>query len=115
MNYWIAHHSKSEALAGKADTAELLGQKERSIRLYGEAATWEEKALNALSEADLPRTASITVTSAAYLYLKGENFHSGKTIAEKWIDNPHLQPWAKDELSNILETIELQQGATSNV
>ena len=112
MNHWIAYHAESEQLAGQADTAKLLGHDARSIQLYNEAAVWEEKALDALGEK--ARTISITVTSAAYLYIKGQNLEAAKAIVDKWINSPHLQPWAKDELNDILKTIDLQQGATLN-
>lgn len=107
MSYWIAYHAKSEQLAGQADTSKLLGHDARSRWLYNEAAFWEEKALDALPEGEKARTMSITVTSAAYLYIKGQNIEAAKAIVEKWINSPNLQSWARDEMNDILKTIEL--------
>ena len=106
-NTWIKLHQRSEALASQAEAAKRQGEPLlRYSWLYVQAGVLEDLALNELNHADQPKTTSITAVSAAALYFKGQEFDKAKAIVEKWVNSPHIYAWAKNDLSDILETIE---------
>jgi hypothetical protein len=106
-NTWIKLHQRSEALASQAEAAKRQGEPLlRYSWLYAQAGDWEELALDELNHAEQPKTTSITAVSAAALYFKGQEFEKSKAIVSKWIESPHIYAWAKNDLSDILETIE---------
>jgi len=114
-NRWITFHQRSEALAAEAEAAKR--QCEPLLRyswLYVQAGDWEDLALNELNHAKQLKTTSVTAVSAAALYFKGQEFNKAKAIVEKWVNSPHIYAWAKNDLSDILETIEKIHAVNNN-
>ena len=105
-NNWIKYHQRSEELASQAEAVKRQGETLIGYSLYVQAGDWEGLALDELTHADQPKTTSVTAVSAAALYLKGQSFDAAKAIAEEWVNSPHIQGWAKDDLTDILRTIE---------
>ena len=105
---WFMHHEKSRDLSSQAEIAARLGDRERAIVLYREAAQFERQSLEALPPNAI-QLILITVVSVAALLFKAKNFEEAKSFIKDWIDRPFIEEWTKIQLEDILETIEQTQ------
>ena len=101
---WLDHHKVSERLASKAEMSVRRGQLSDARRLYMEAGDAEEQALQHVRE-DKPRTFSVTAVSAVALFYKADDLPKAKSLAYTCLGTGRLQPFASQQIGELLESI----------
>ncbi|MBF0343993.1 MAG: hypothetical protein HQL06_07160 [Nitrospirae bacterium] len=101
---WLEYHKKSEEFAAEAEVLVRQGQMERASELYCKAAEAEELAVNSL-EPGKNRTLGISVVSAVSLWYKAAQYEKAKQFAYRWLSEPSLIAFAKEDLEILLQTI----------
>lgn len=101
---WNEHHLASENHAIQAELAAKNRDHEAAIRLYRQAA--EEEAL-AIPEVEpgKTRTLAVTLTSAASLWFKAEEFRRAEQLACQWLATEGLPAFASDQLQAVLQSV----------
>lgn len=101
---WDEHHLASENYAVQAELAAKNRDHEAAVRLYRQAA--EEEAL-AISQAGLGKmkTLAVTVTSAASLWFKAEEFRRSEQLACQWLAVDGLPSFASEQLQAVLQSV----------
>ncbi len=105
---WLEHHRQSEQYASKAEVTAQLGDDIEAQKLYAIAAQAEERALDELGH-DKPRTYGITAVSAVALYLKAAQWSAAKTLAHRYLGSGRLPKFARRQLKDLLDSIEMRQ------
>ena len=105
---WFVYHEKSRDLSSQAEIAARLGDREKAIVFYREAAQFERQSLEALPPNAI-QLILITVVSVAALLFKAKNFEEAKSFIKDWIDRPFIEEWTRIQLQDILDTIEQTQ------
>lgn len=101
---WAEFHSKSELLAGEAETAIKRGDLAKAEELYALAADAEIKALNSLDRTKV-RTLGITFVSAISLSYKAKQFPTAEKIAYQGLSEGILPEFAVTQLKEFLQTL----------
>lgn len=106
---WLAHHKKSERLAGQAETAKRRGNDKQAKEFYKRAAESEANALNEVDE-DKPRTYGITAVSAVALYLKAEEPQAATDLTDQCFSSGRLPGFAHRMLQDSIAEIKPEAG-----
>lgn len=101
---WSKYHKESQKLAIEAEFALANGKQEEALKLYRNAAEFEEKSLNELDDSKI-RTKGITVVSAVALWYKAEEFTRAEQLAYSNLGDSSLIDFARDELRNLVQVI----------
>jgi hypothetical protein len=101
MMSWATHHSKSEHYAKLAELAVHNGKYSRSLQLYQRAAEEEALALSCLSSRKT-RTRGITAVRVVALWLNSGNLQQAQSIADQWLREESLPPFAVNQLRAML-------------
>jgi len=101
---WSEFHSKSELLAGEAETAIKRGDLDKAEKLYALAADAEIKALNSLDRTKV-RTLGITYVSAVALSYKTKQFSAAEKIAYQGLSEGIISEFAVAQLKEFLQTL----------
>jgi hypothetical protein len=105
---WLDHHRSSESLVAQAEAAARLGDGARALRLYADAAEFEERALRDI-DVEKQRTLGITAVSAISLFFKAKNLSKAETLAHHWLASAHLPSFAREQVRNLLQSIWSEQ------
>ncbi|NJL22023.1 MAG: hypothetical protein HC895_16340 [Leptolyngbyaceae cyanobacterium SM1_3_5] len=105
---WLAHHTRSEEYAGKAEKFYRQQEVDRAAEFYRLAA---EAELHALESLDFSKTRTIGITSVSVVSLcyKACEFLQAKRIAHKWLSTELLPAFAVDELEELLQVIRYEE------
>lgn len=103
---WSASHNESERLANEADLARRRGDIAAAEASFSAAGRAEARALRALGPHE-PRTYGITAMSAAALFFKGGEFAEAEKVAREALEASFLPDFARDQIEEILQAIEL--------
>lgn len=105
---WAAYHEESMKLAQHAARAARGGDLASAQAEYVAAARKELRALQELGS-DKPRTFGVTAVGAAVLFFRGKEFAEAEKVALEALKTPLLPDFAKTQLQEILESIDLEQ------
>ena len=101
---WLQFHSESEKRAIEARTALAAGDNARALKLYGQAADLEERALSAVETSKI-RTRGITAVSAVALWYKSGDYVAAERLAYGLLADESIADFARDQLRNLVQAI----------
>jgi tetratricopeptide (TPR) repeat protein len=99
-----SEHRQAEACAAEAELLSRRGDLREAAELYRRAASAERQAL-ALVPRDQVRTRSVLAVSLASLLYKSEAFAEAERTITSLLESEALLPWAREELSDLLEAV----------
>lgn len=97
-------HRQAEAYAAEASLLSRRGDLQEAMELYRRTASAERQAL-ALVPRDQVRTWSVLAVSLASLLYKSEAFSEAEQTIMSLLESETLLPWARDELSELLDAV----------
>ena len=97
-------HRQAEAYAAEASLLFQRGEVREAAELYRRAASAERQAL-ALVPRDQVRTWNVLAVSLASLLYKGQTLSEAETTINNLLGSEALLPWAREELSELLEAV----------
>ncbi|HYW10689.1 MAG TPA: hypothetical protein VE871_02000 [Longimicrobium sp.] len=97
-------HRQAEAYAAEASLLSQRGDVREAAELYRRAAVAERQAL-ALVPRDQVRTWNVLAVSLASLLYKSEAFSEAERTMTSLLESEALLPWAREELSELLEAV----------
>ncbi len=104
---WGDLHDASSQLASNAELARRAGSTPEKVQeIYGQAATYEKDALEALLQEitePKPRTISILAVSTAALYYKARQYGLLNEFAAKMLAEQPLNAFAQSQIAELLE------------
>jgi hypothetical protein len=98
---WAKHHSDSEGLAGRAESAVRSGCAEEARRLYALAADAEDRGLAAL-DGSKSKTIGVSAVSAAWLWYRAGLTERAEQSAQRSLTNAGLPEFARAQLRELL-------------
>lgn len=101
---WLSWHQKSEQLASNAHSCARLGEYDRAVSLFADAAMAEKQALAEL-DVSKTRTLGITTVSAVSLWFKARQFSEAEQLALRWLSSNQLPRFAVEQLRNLLHAV----------
>jgi hypothetical protein len=101
---WAEFHSKSEALAIEASTAQRNRESPKAQELFRQAAHFEMRALHLL-DASKQRTKGITTVSVVALSFKGGEYEQAEQLAHAALADLEMPAFAKQELRSLVQAI----------
>lgn len=97
-------HRKAEVMSAEAAKAKSEGKTEDALKLYAQAAEFEEAALEEVP-LDKVRTRSILSVSVASLFYKAEMLEEAELAIFRFLSSKKLEPWADQQLRNLLPVV----------
>jgi hypothetical protein len=107
---WLESHTNSEKLAMDAAESLRRGEKDIALRLYREAAKFEERALYQV-DASKARTRGITAVSAVALWFKAAEYALAKRLADIMLADQSIPDFARKQLKDLVQAIEAKSPA----
>jgi len=101
---WVEHHLASENYAIQAELAAKNRDHKTAIELYHKAAEEEALAISQV-EPDKMKTLAVTVTSAASLWFKAEEFRRAEQLACQWLAVNGIPSFASEQLQAVLQSV----------
>lgn len=101
---WSESHKQSEQLASQAESAMRVGDHDRALDLYAQAADAEETALSLVDQGK-PRTLGISCVSAISLRYKAHQFDKAESTAYRCLAIAGLPEFATEQLRSLLQSI----------
>jgi hypothetical protein len=101
---WNEHHLASEKFAIQAELAAKKRDHNLAIELYRKAAEEEAIAISQV-EPDKTKTLAVTVTSAASLWFKAEDFRRAEQLACQWLASDEIPLFASEQLQVVLQSV----------
>ncbi len=101
---WVDWHRQSEAFADEAAAAFTAGRTADALRLYGEAARHEERALGEVGS-DKPRTLGVVAISATSLWYKANAWGEVERLAFATLQRDGLPEFAASELRLLVQFV----------
>lgn len=99
-----SYHYKAQELSTKAKDALSLGEVNKALKLFGEAAKNEFHALKDVPD-DKIRTRSILAVSVASLYYKAQLLSEAEKVLFQLLGNEKLEIWAEQQLRELLQVV----------
>ena len=101
---WNEHHLASQNYAIQAELAAKNRDHNMVKELYRIAAQEEALAISQI-EPNKTKTLAVTVTSAASLWFKAEDFRRAEQLACQWLASDEIPSFASEQLQAVLQSI----------
>lgn len=101
---WLEFHEQSEKLAMDAAASFQRGERDIALRLYGDAAKYEENALAELDSSKL-RTRGVTAVSAVALWFKAAEYDLAEGLADAMLADQDMPDFAREQLKDLVQVI----------
>jgi hypothetical protein len=106
-------HRQAMDLAAEAGTLTKAKRSAEAVRLYRQAAEWEQKAVDQLP-ADRPRTRIILGISLASLLYKARAYADARATAEELLRQADLPAARRRELVELVDAVERELGVNGS-